>query len=221
MVYIWFILAAILFSLPVIWMNNIEQITACEGMKARMQNYLIPRKNTIVSLILGVAGGVALALVTYIYYDATFLYTMRLMFVYIWLISVAYIDGKTHRIPNPWIVYGLAAWLAFYLIEGIMGFGWLALLMHSGFGLLMGGGVLLLSAAVSKGGMGMGDVKLYAVLGLMVGWQGVFNLLLIALIGTVVYGLIMIASKKMDRKSLIPMGPFVYIAMIAAILLGI
>ena len=85
----------------------------------------------------------------------------------------------------------------------------------------MGGGVFLISAVVSKGCMGMGDVKLYTVLGLMVGWQGVFNLILIALAGSVVYGLIMIASKKMNRKSLIPMGPFTFIAMIIAILLGI
>ena len=66
----------------------------------------------------------------------------------------------------------------------------------------------------------MGDVKLYAVLGLIGGWQRVINLMLIALIGAMVYGLLMIASKKMTRKSLIPMGPFTFAAMVVTILSG-
>lgn len=221
MVYILFFLAAAVFTLPVIWMNNCELIKACESRAEKFSCLFTPRKNTIVAGVLGVMGGVLLAVVSYVSYDDTFLYTLKLLFVYIWLISVAYIDGKTQRIPNVWILYGLAAWVVFYLIEGLMGFGWLPLLGQALLGVLMGGGVFLISAVVSKGGMGMGDVKLYTVLGLMVGWQGVFNLILIALVGSVVYGLIMIASKKMNRKSMIPMGPFTFIAMVIAILLGI
>lgn len=221
MVYVLFFLAAVIFTLPVIWMNNWELIMAENGWEARLRCMFKPRKNLIASAILGVVAGIGLAVISYQVYDDTFLYTLKLLFVYIWLISIAYVDGKTQRIPNKWILYGLSAWVVFYLVEGLMGFGWLPLLGQAALGVLMGGGVFLISAVVSKGGMGMGDVKLYTVLGLMVGWQGVFNLILISLVGSVVYGLVMIASKKMDRKSLIPMGPFTYIAMIVAILLGI
>ncbi|MBQ8815273.1 MAG: prepilin peptidase [Lachnospiraceae bacterium] len=221
MVYVLFFLAAAVFTLPVIWMNNNELIMAEKGWEARIRCMLKPRKNLIASAILGVGAGTGLAVISYLVYDDTFLYTLKLLFVYVWLISIAYIDGKTQRIPNKWILYGMAAWVVFYVIEGLMGFGWMPLLGQALLGVLMGGGVFLISAVVSKGGMGMGDVKLYTVLGLMVGWQGVFNLILISLVGSVVYGLVMIASQKMDRKSLIPMGPFTYIAMIVAILLGI
>lgn len=221
MVYVSFFLAAVIFILPVIWMNNCELIMTERGWEERIRSMFKPRKNTIISLILGVGVGMALAVYSYHVYEDTFLYTIKLLFVYIWLISVAYVDGKTQRIPNQWILFGLVAWVVFYLVEGVTGFGWMPLLGQAALGVLMGGGVFLISAVVSKGGMGMGDVKLYTVLGLMVGWQGVFNLILISLIGSVVYGLVMIASKRMDRKSLIPMGPFTYIAMIVAILLGI
>lgn len=76
-------------------------------------------------------------------------------------------------------------------------------------GAVAGFALLLLIAVASKGGMGGGDIKLFAVLGLFTGIKGiVLTLILAALLG-LVYGLILMAVKKMNRKQPIPFGPFI------------
>lgn len=73
---------------------------------------------------------------------------------------------------------------------------------------LIGGGVFLFLAVVSKGALGGGDVKLIAALGL---WFGSENLLSVVLIGTIFGGLaalLLIIAKKKDRKSYFAYGPY-------------
>lgn len=73
---------------------------------------------------------------------------------------------------------------------------------------LIGGGIFLLLAVVSKGALGGGDVKLIAALGL---WLGSENLLSVVLTGTIFGGLaalLMIIAKKKDRKSYFAYGPY-------------
>lgn len=73
---------------------------------------------------------------------------------------------------------------------------------------LIGGGIFLLLAVVSKGALGGGDVKLIAALGL---WLGSENLLSVVLTGTICGGLaalLLIIAKKKDRKSYFAYGPY-------------
>ena len=73
---------------------------------------------------------------------------------------------------------------------------------------LIGGGVFLLLAIISKGSLGGGDVKLVAALGL---WLGSEKLLSVVLIGTIIGGIaamFMILAKKKDRKSYFAYGPY-------------
>ena len=73
---------------------------------------------------------------------------------------------------------------------------------------LIGGGIFLLLAIMSKGALGGGDVKLIAALGL---WLGAEKLISVVLIGTVVGGLaavIMILTKQKDRSSYLAYGPY-------------
>lgn len=72
------------------------------------------------------------------------------------------------------------------------------------------GFVLLLTIAlVSKGGMGGGDVKLYALLGFVLGFKLVLlSFFLSTLFGAVIGGLAMLL-KIVKRKQPIPFGPFI------------
>jgi len=71
------------------------------------------------------------------------------------------------------------------------------------------GGLLLLAALAYPGGMGMGDVKLAAVMGLLLG-SAVAPAILIALLAGVLVGAVVIARKGAvaGRKTAIPFGPF-------------
>lgn len=74
-------------------------------------------------------------------------------------------------------------------------------------GAVIGFGVLLLIGMISKGGMGGGDIKLFFVIGLVLGTiQTLLTLFLAALIGSVV-GIIILRRKGQGRKTPIPFGP--------------
>ncbi|HEY2421895.1 MAG TPA: prepilin peptidase [Neobacillus sp.] len=76
-------------------------------------------------------------------------------------------------------------------------------------GALTGFILLLVIALVSKGGMGFGDVKLYALLGLILGFKLVLlSFFLSTLYGAVLGGLALLL-KIVKRRQPIPFGPFI------------
>jgi leader peptidase (prepilin peptidase)/N-methyltransferase len=83
------------------------------------------------------------------------------------------------------------------------------------------GGFLLLAALAYPGGMGMGDVKLAAVMGLFLG-KGVAPAILIALLTGVGLGIAVIARKGSHegRKTAIPFGPFLALGGLVAVFAG-
>ncbi|MEH7119720.1 prepilin peptidase [Neobacillus vireti] len=69
--------------------------------------------------------------------------------------------------------------------------------------------LLLLIAVVSKGGMGFGDVKLYALIGLVVGFKLVLlSFFLATLYGAVIGGLALL-FRIVKKRQPIPFGPFI------------
>jgi leader peptidase (prepilin peptidase)/N-methyltransferase len=83
------------------------------------------------------------------------------------------------------------------------------------------GGLLLLAALAYPGGMGMGDVKLAAVMGLFLG-RAVAAALMIALLAGVLAGALIIARKgaRAGRKTAVPFGPFLALGGLVAVFVG-
>jgi leader peptidase (prepilin peptidase)/N-methyltransferase len=82
------------------------------------------------------------------------------------------------------------------------------------------GGVLFLVALAYPQGMGLGDVKLAAVMGLFLG-RNVAPAILIALLAGSLVGLTMIAREgSAARKRAIPFGPFLALGGVVALLAG-
>ncbi|WP_424766782.1 prepilin peptidase [Paenibacillus sp. sgz302251] len=87
-------------------------------------------------------------------------------------------------------------------------------------GALLGGGLLLLVVVVSRGGMGMGDVKLFALLGWVIGFPNLILAFLLAfLTGTLVGGALLLFG-IVQRKQPIPFGPFLAFGAILAFAYG-
>jgi leader peptidase (prepilin peptidase)/N-methyltransferase len=86
--------------------------------------------------------------------------------------------------------------------------------------LLLGGGLFLLIAIASNGGMGGGDIKLIAVLGFILGLKKtVLNILLSFIIGAL-FSVVLLLLKKKGKKDPIPFGPFINIAFCITIFFG-
>jgi leader peptidase (prepilin peptidase)/N-methyltransferase len=129
------------------------------------------------------------------------------------LIVVSFIDIQCRRIPNILSVSGIIVGLLWSCFHGGNE------LFHAVLGLAVGGAVLFPVAYFYPQGMGMGDIKLLAMIGAFTG----VKLLLLALFGGsalgAITGLILICCKVITRKTPIPFGPFLAAGAVAAILL--
>jgi leader peptidase (prepilin peptidase)/N-methyltransferase len=131
------------------------------------------------------------------------------------LVPAALIDIEYRIIPNKLN----AAGAAYALVVGIA-------LDPSGqperlIAAVAAGGFLLLAALAYPGGMGMGDVKLAAVMGLFLG-RAVAGAMLIALLAGVLFGAAVIARKgpRAGRKTAVPFGPFLAFGGLVAVFAG-
>ncbi len=135
------------------------------------------------------------------------------------LVVVAFIDLDHQIIPDlityPGIPLGVAA--SFVLPD--------LTLKDSLLGVLVGGGILLAVAVLfqwirKKEGMGMGDVKLLAMIGAFLGWKAVvLTLLLSSFVGAVVgYAALRLSGRGVGQP--IPYGPFLVLGALTHLLGG-
>lgn len=80
--------------------------------------------------------------------------------------------------------------------------------------------LLLMTAIVSKGGMGGGDIKLYGVIGLVLGLSQMFLSLFIAAGVGLVAGIIGMMTQGWGRKTEVPFGPFIAVGALTAYFFG-
>ena len=105
--------------------------------------------------------------------------------------------------PWPWLTDSMTMRVAYAALGGAIGFV-----------------IFLLIALVSRGGMGWGDVKLAALIGLATGFPMVFvAIIMAAILGGIVAVALMIAKKR-GRREMIPFGPFLAVAAMVTLLWG-
>ena len=115
----------------------------------------------------------------------------------------------------------LAVWLVLILLEIFLGgTPWTQLLAFSGIGGLVCGGVLFLIAIIVKSALGMGDVKMFFVLGLLYGLTDTYGILLFSVIIMGIVSVALLIAKKVTTKTAIPMAPFVVFGFLLSILAG-
>lgn len=73
---------------------------------------------------------------------------------------------------------------------------------------VVGGGIFLILAFVSNGGIGGGDIKLVFVLGLWLGSKILLNVVFLASIFGGIVAVFLIATKQINRKSFFAYGPY-------------
>lgn len=122
------------------------------------------------------------------------------------LIVLFAIDLEHQLLPNVITLPGIVVGFALSLVAEP---GWLA----SALGILLGGGVLYAVAAAyflvrREEGLGMGDVKMLAMVGAFIGWKLTLLTLLLASFAGSVIGILLIAFRGGDMKYALPFGTF-------------
>ena len=145
---------------------------------------------------------------------STIVATIVLLIAYLYFaaisIALAAIDLDVHKLPNS-IVLPAYVVVSALLVAASAVYGNFSQLPSAA----IGGGALFLGylamALVFPGGMGFGDVKLAGVIGLLLGFLGWGPLLVGAFSAFLLggfFGLALIVSRRANRKSGIPFGPW-------------
>lgn len=141
----------------------------------------------------------------------------RLVFVCALVVLFA-IDLEHQLLPNVITLPGIAIGFLFSLFGPP---GWPASLA----GILLGAGLLYGTATVyylvrREEGLGMGDVKMLAMIGAFLGWQAVLLTLVLASFAGAIIGLGLIAASRGTMRYALPFGTFLAIGALVAMLAG-
>jgi leader peptidase (prepilin peptidase) / N-methyltransferase len=176
----------------------------CRSCSAR-----IPPRYPLVEL----AVGAAFAATAVVLYDDPAELALGLVFVAV-LAAITLTDLERRVIPNSILVVGAVIGL------GIVAGTDPSSLSERGIAAVAAGGFLLLAALAYPRGMGMGDVKLAALMGLFLG-SAVGAALLVGIGSGAVVGVgLMLRYGPEARKQAIPFGPFLALGGVVALLAG-
>lgn len=143
------------------------------------------------------------------------------------LVIIAFIDLEHYLIPNlftyPGVFVGLILSFFFPFLQNsgtaVEALKW------SSLGILVGGGSLALIALLGqflfkKESMGMGDMKLLAMMGAFMGPRAVLLIIFVSCVIGAIVGLSLIALGKKKREDYIPYGPFLALGGVVLIFWG-
>jgi leader peptidase (prepilin peptidase)/N-methyltransferase len=134
------------------------------------------------------------------------------------LVALFGTDLETQRLPNvltlPGVVLGVL--FSIWLPPGVQA---------SVIGALLGAGILLLirwlwRRIVGTDGMGLGDVKMLAMIGAFLGWEQVWLVLLFSSLTGALVGVALTVSGSRSLQSRLPFGTFLAVAAFIGSLIG-
>ncbi len=164
-------------------------------------------------LLVELALGAAFAATAVVFHDDPSALALGLVFVAM-LAAITLTDLERRIIPNKILLAGAVAGIAIAAATDPSS------LSERGIAAAAAGGLLLLIAFAYPRGMGMGDVKLAAVMGLFLGSAVTVALAVAVVTGSVVGIAVMARQGAGARKQAVPFGPFLALGGVVALLAG-
>jgi prepilin signal peptidase PulO-like enzyme (type II secretory pathway) len=130
------------------------------------------------------------------------------------LIAIAAYDARHQRIPNVAVYPAIVAavGLAFVRPDG----PWWSFIAAGAAAIAVFVGLAL----ASRGGMGMGDAKLAAFIGLMAGWPAVLVAGFVAFAVGAVVGVLLVVVGRLGRREPVPFAPALAVGALTAAVAG-
>lgn len=132
----------------------------------------------------------------------------------VFLLGIAVFDASRRRIPNAAIYPAIAVATGLALVRPDGSWWSFVLAGAAAAALFVGLGL------VSGGGMGMGDAKLAAFIGLMAGWPGVLVAGFVAFAVGAIAGVVLIAAGRLGRREPLPFAPALAVGALTAAVAG-
>lgn len=139
---------------------------------------------------------------------------INIFVLYTLLFAIAGIDFKLKIIPNKLLLIGILIRSVIIGVEAVLHpENVINVLLNSGIGFIFGLLFFLFLSFISKHGIGYGDVKLFAWIGLCMGISDTYSIMFYSVCAAAVVGLYLLFIKSKDKKTQIPFGPFVFVGL--------
>lgn len=146
---------------------------------------------------------------------------IRYLIIIVLLSPVAIIDCYTRKIYNNITLCAIIIRVLIFIPEFFVnGDSFKNIIIVSFLGLLVGFILLAILSFISRGGLGMGDVKIISVLGFYTGLATMFYTLVLGMFCCFFYCIYLIIVKKKDKEYEIPFGPFILIGLVLSMIIG-
>ncbi|OIQ58214.1 type 4 prepilin-like protein leader peptide-processing enzyme [Moorella thermoacetica] len=140
--------------------------------------------------------------------------SIKYIFLFALLLAAAFIDLDYYVIPDELVLTGLTGGVILDLAARDIS------ISSAMIGAGAAGAFFLILSMASRGGVGGGDIKLAAVIGLFLGWPLTpLAILFASLIGGVT-GLVLLLSRKKRPRDVLPFAPFLGAGTFVALLAG-
>jgi peptidase A24A prepilin type IV len=183
------------------------------------KRYNISKQNIyllVIYLLIGVAIGIL-----YKVYEYDILKSLKALTIISVVLIVAGIDYREKIIPNEAIIFILSIASILILINIFKNkVETLAIFIDSTVAMILGAGLFAISKAVSKNGVGMGDIKIIGALGFYLRTYALIGVLMVSLVSIAVYGMFKILTKKATTKDEIAFAPFIAFGVTTCMILG-
>lgn len=192
-------------------------LSGCKIKQPDFRTLKVTRNKVLYLLFCLIAVGVLIYRLN-VTYSVDLISRLSLITLVMLLLPISAIDLKTQRIPNIFLLVGLGArciYLAVLYIKNVSN-AW-AITKDSLIGALIIGLFFLFLLLIFKNSVGMGDVKLFALMGFYQGFLGVFNSVFFSLLVSFFVSLTLLITRKKGRKDTISFGPSICLGTIIAI----
>lgn len=194
------------------YMGRLEKNAGIKAIQFRKKEILI----LVGYILLGTMAGLA-----FTYYQYSVYKVLKYICLIFGFILIAQIDFKKRIIPNQLLLVLLGIRIAIMLGE-ILTYPSAAkeFIFHALGGLVGGFIIFLIGYFLSKKSLGMGDVKMVAVMGFYLGLSLMYVTVIISLLCAAGYGVVQLVRKKIGLKDAVSFAPFLAVGTCISLVLG-
>ena len=155
-----------------------------------------------------------------LYASQSILFDLKRLCLLSLLWPAAFIDYHSYRIPNSFVIAGLSYRVVIFVFELVFEADGI---WERGLAELVAAGGLCLAAFLCglliKNSVGFGDIKLFIVMGLLLGLDGIWSAVFVSLIVSFVASAVLLATRRKKRKDVIPFAPALMIGTFVSVFL--
>lgn len=194
-------------------------IKRAETFGAKIKTFFGTSPKDIATFVVMLITMAAVSTMLELFYDGnSILFNAKRIVLVALLWIAAYFDFKSCRIPNKLILLGLSLRVIVFMLELVFD---REEILYRAISDIVGAAILLVMSFVGmlivKNGLGMGDAKLFLIIGLFLGLQGSLVAVFISLIVTFFVSAYLLIRKKKRRKDSMPFAPTILAGTMVAV----